>query len=396
MEGAWHLKMTSDHFGYKNGCQFDLKNWLKTCRPQSHQMKKFIDRLTNFSPRYDEDLPIGYKKEDWWKEYNEKNLKWYSHYRINADCGTHCRSETISENFQKTCKNDQKLMTLICSEADQIYGLSSNRDAYSLIGMSNIINTYNKRGEALGCLRRFSELMSHKEVRYDVLNQLFPSLQNFLRQRHNERFLQGRVFFFGSGKEFEEKGLTDFYVKDQPLKITRTEVVTQAPSLPKIEKKPLPLAAPSLPINEAQDKPIKELKKPSKSAFLLAAELRSDENLNFSEVDMLKLKYDYVFSLNMINTLSKRLKSFMTRDALVEMTNYDKLGSKEAPVPLLFIKFMIDMDEHQGLWNITSIVGEKFFVSNDIDHAFKTVPEFVQLSNNHSSGNQWQLYILRP
>ena len=86
----------------------------------------------------------------------------------------------------------------------------------------------------------------------------------------------------------------------------------------------------------------------------------------------------------------------MTRDALVEMTNFDKLGSKEAPVPLLFIKFMIDMEEHHGLWNISSIVGEKFFVSNDIDQTFKTVPEFVQLSNNLSTGNQWQLYILRP
>ena len=41
----------------------------------------------------------------------------------------------------------------------------------------------------------------------------------------------------------------------------------------------------------------------------------------------------------MINTLSERLKTFMTREALKEMMTYDKLGLKEGPVPLLFIKF---------------------------------------------------------
>jgi Ca2+/Na+ antiporter len=95
------------------------------------------------------------------------------------------------------------------------------------------------------------------------------------------------------------------------------------------------------------------------------------------EVDMLKLRYDYIFSLNMINTLSVLLKIFMTRDGLVEMLNYDKLGTKEGPGPLLFLKYMIDMQDQQGLWNLVSVVGERFYVSNEVDAAFKPAPEQV-------------------
>jgi hypothetical protein len=98
----------------------------------------------------------------------------------------------------------------------------------------------------------------------------------------------------------------------------------------------------------------------------------------------------------MINSLSERLKNFMTRNALIEMTNYDKLGSKEAPVPLLFIKYMIDMQEHQGLWNIVSVVGEKFYVTNEIDSSFRPKSELIKLVNDETTDRQWQIYILRP
>lgn len=86
----------------------------------------------------------------------------------------------------------------------------------------------------------------------------------------------------------------------------------------------------------------------------------------------------------------------MTRDALSEMMTYDKLGTKEGPVPLLFLKFMIDMQEHHGLWNMIAVLGDKFYVSNEIDAPFKPEPELVQLMNDESTGRQWQLYVLKP
>ncbi|WPU64050.1 DEAD/DEAH box helicase family protein [Peredibacter starrii] len=399
LEGAWHMKLVSDHLKLKNTCGFNLSAWAKSCRPKSPDMKSFVGRLEKFSPKYEETLPVTYKKEDWIKEFKKNDFKLYSHYRMNVECKGKCSDEEIASRFQKTCEADQRLMTLLCSEEDEIYGLSTNRDAYFLIGQSNIINTYNKQGEAMGCLRRFSELMAHKEVRYEVLNQLFPSLQTFLRQKYQERFLQGRVFFYGAGKEFEEKGLTDVYVKDQPFKVEKLPTVAAEVDAPKVVKAPEVKTEVKVEVKPepVQPKPVvKEIRKPVKSAFLLAAEIRSGQNLEQVEVDMLKLKYDYVFSLNMINTLSERLKTFMTRDALSEMMAYDKLGSKEGPVPLMFIKYMIDMQEHHGLWNIISVLGDKFYVSNEIDSEFSPAPEMVQLVNNQATGNQWQLYIIRP
>jgi hypothetical protein len=362
-------------------------------------MKKLVSRLREHKPRYEELLSENYKKDDWLKDLKINRLKWYSHYRLKSECGTKCEDQ-LAPAFNRSCENDSSLMTLICSEEDEIFGLSQNRDAYYLLGLSNIINTFNKNGEALACLQRFSEVMSHKEVRYDVLNVLFPSLQNFLRLQHRERFLQGRIFFFGSGKEFEDKGIQDLYVKEQPIKIEKLAEKIPDPTektvakMEKLRHEVTPhIADKATTIETKTDR--KEIAKPIKSAFLQAAEIRLLQELEMVEVDMLKLKYDYVFSLNMINSLSERLKNFMTREALLEMTTYDKLGSKEAPMPLLFVKYMIDMEEHQGLWNIISIVGDKFYVSNEIDASFNPKAELVKLINNESTGRQWQIYILR-
>lgn len=401
LEGQWHQNLLSEHFRLRKGCQFDLKNWLKTCRPKSKEMKNFISKLDQFMPRYVEELPENYKKSDWVNEFKKKDYAHYSHYRIKDECAGKCVEEEMLIRLKSSCDADQSLLTLICSEEDSIYGLSTNRDAYHLIGISNIINTYNVRGEAMGCLRRFSEVMAHKEVRYDVLNDLFLVIQTQLRQKHFERFLQGRVFFFGSGKEFEQKGLTDLYVKEQPIKIEKNKV---EPAVTYMEdKKPdlTPVAAKvSVPKKEevvvVKKQVAKEISKPVKSAFLVAAEVRAAQDLESVEVDMLKLKYDYVFSLNMINTLSDRLKAFMTREALAEMMSYDKLGTKEGPVPLLFLKYMIDMQEHHGLWNIVSVVGDKFYVTNEIDTSYDSSVELIQLVNNASTGGQWQIFILKP
>jgi hypothetical protein len=139
-----------------------------------------------------------------------------------------------------------------------------------------------------------------------------------------------------------------------------------------------------------------EIRTPVKSAFLQAAEVRKAQNLDQVEVDMLKLKYDYVFTLHMINTLSVKLKTFMTREALSEMLSFDRLGSKSAPVPLLFLKYMIDMQEHTGLYNVISVLGDEFYVSNEIDGTFKPEVERVRILNNESTGRQWQLNIIRP
>jgi len=398
LEADWHLDLVSRHFSLKKGCQFDLKSWLQSCKPKSTQMKKFIDRLSQHLPKYDESLSSKYKKEDWLKDFKNRTFKFYSHYRLGEECDN-CSFDQIPSKLEQMCENDKKIMTLICSEEDELFGLSKQLDAYSLIAQSNIINTFNAKGEALGCLRRFSEVMSHKEVRFSALKNLFPVIKNFLKETHKERFLQGRVFFYGSSKEFEDKGLSEVHVKAQPLIISKKavinadQIVVSKNNEVKKEDTKIEVKIPTTIIKREE---VKEIQTPVKSAFLIASEIRRTQNLDQVEVDMLKLKYDYVFSLNMMNTLSERLKTYMSREALNEMMTYDKLGLKDGPVPLLFIKFMIDMQEHQGLWNLISILGDKFYVSNEIDSSFSPEPELIQLINNQSSGNQWAILVIKP
>lgn len=399
LEGQWHLSMVSKHMGLKNACDFDVEKFLNKCRPKKEDMKKFVGLVKKYKPKYQESLPKTYIKSDWLNDYKKNDYKYYSHYRVSTSCGKNCEASELESTLKKVCEEDEKLMTLICSEEDEIYGVSSSPDAYNLLGLSNIINTYNKQGEALSCLSRFSVVMSHKEVKYPVLTHLFQTLRAHLYHQYQERFLQGRVFFYGSGKEFEEKGISNLYVMDQPMKIATLdteEPVVQVEVPVKLDpkvKEPKTAAKISEPTVK---KEIVEIRSQPKSAFLLAAEVRRAQNLEQVEVDMLKLKYDYVFTLNMINSLSAKLKVFMTREALTEMMNYDKLGTKEGPVPLFFIKYMIDMQEHTGLYNVISILGDEFYVSNEIDSTYPTVPERIKIVNNESTSRQWQLYVVKP
>jgi hypothetical protein len=399
LEGQWHMNMVSKGFLQNKGCNFDFDQFIDKCRPQSAEMKKFVGLLKKHRPKYEETLPKTYNKYDWWKDYSKKNFKYYSHYRVNENCAGKCDQNSMESNFKKSCEQDEVLMNLICSEMDEVYGVSESPDAYNLLGLSNIINTFNKEGEALGCLRRFSMVMAHKEVKYPILPSLFTTLRAHLLKQYQERFLQGRVFFYGSGKEFEEKGLSNLYVMEQPLKIADLE--TDEPVVPvivpkEIEKEKPKVVVKPTPTPVAIKKEIVEISGPVKSAFLQAAEFRQTQNSNSVEVDMLKLKYDYVFTLNMINNLSSKLSKFMGRDALTEMVKFDKLGSKDGPVPLLFLKFMIDMQEHTGLYNLVNIVGSEFYVSNEIDAEFKTKVERIKIVNNESTGRQWQIYVLKP
>lgn len=399
LEGQWHLNMVSKHLGLKNGCNFDFDKFLNACRPKKPEMIKFVGTMKKFKPKYEESLPKTYIKSDWWKDFSKKDFNYYSHYRADTECQGNCAVTDLEKTFKKVCEQDEALMNLICSEMDEVYGVSDHPDAYNLLGLSNIINTYNKQGEALGCLRRFSSVMKYKEVKYPVLNNLFQTLRAHLNHQYQERFLQGRVFFYGSGKEFEEKGLTNLYVMEQPLKIAQldaTEPVVPVEIPKKIEEPKAPVQVASKPEVVVKKKEIVEIQTAMKSAFLQAAEMRKAQNLERVDVDMLKLKYDYVFTLNMINNLSQKLKNFMTREALGEMMTYDKLGTKEAPVPLLFVKFMIDMQEHTGLYNMVTILGDEFYVSNEIDSEFKTEPEKIKILNNEATGRQWQIYVLKP
>lgn len=403
IESLEHMRNIGTQLKLKSSCDEKVMSVLPRCVPKTIEMKKYVSLLESNFPDHSSEIPRNYSLDKWLSEIRNESLNYYSQYKLRSRCLKNCTSQDLEQKFHEICNTQKKLFEIICSENDEIYGLSKHREAFSLLGSSQIINTFNHENEATGCLRRFSLANSFKEVHYPGLDHLFLVIQDFLKNNFKERHLQGRSFFLGALKEFEERGLKDLVVQSKKFEVlpSKEDVEVEKPkdvTLVKVEENKANLTKKVF-ITEAdtsQQVIKREVEEIQKSAFLLAAEIRKLQNLETIEVDMLKFKYDYVFNLNTLNKLSKRLKIFMTRDALKEMVKFDGLGSPKGPVPLVFLKYMIDMQEHQGLWNLISTVGEEFFVSNEIDSIFKPSIEKIKLINSPLSEGGWQIHVVSP
>jgi hypothetical protein len=392
IEDYWHLQALSQQFKWKNTCGTSLPKILEKCKPSSNDMKNVVSLWRKHFSTNPEKFHPDYNYDKWQQEKNSKKL--LSHYRSEALCSESKQFCSSSESsFNHMCAEDVKNIEALCSETDQIYGVTNAPQIFYSLSRSNFINTFNREGLGIGCMRRFSQIMQGHEAKMSSLKVIGLALPNQLNALYGNRFPQGRPFIYGALKEFADKGLTQIFEEttpEAPVEVAKVE--------PKKTEAPVVVAAPVKPVVEEKPvvkKVIKEIAGPMKSAFLQAAEVRESQNLERVDVDMEKFRYDYVFSLNMIQKLNSTLKTYMGRDALVEMSTYDKLGTKDGPVPLLFIKFMLDMQEHQGIYNLMSVLGDKFYVSNEIDSEFKTKPELIEIRNDDSTNRQWQITVLR-
>lgn len=116
-------------------------------------------------------------------------------------------------------------------------------------------------------------------------------------------------------------------------------------------------------------------------------------NSSRSEMDMDLFRSDFEFTQDQFAALEVPLKRFQTRAALIDMKTYDKMGSIESPIGLMFIKFLMDTENHQGLFNIQAIIGKKFYVINDFES--KTNPVAVELKNDDSTKGKWVIVLLK-
>jgi hypothetical protein len=385
-------------------CTFDLQEILKTCRPKTDDMKTFIQNLTTqkpySAPIIDKSHNFATYQKTWLQKINTKDAT-LGGIRLKVQCrseNTSCvnmPAEKAVAMMGRSCGEDRKLFQEICSEEDQLYGISTSPMSTHLLSTSNLMNLINAEGMAMGCLRRFGQMMASKERHYPVLNGLQPIVYSQLRTNYGERYLLGRAFVFGALKEFTQKGLKNIFEPqvakveekpvEKPIEVAKTPVVAEKPVV--VEVKPV--------VPEKKPAKTPEVPLEVKTAFLQAAEVRLSQNLERVDVDMLKFRYDYVFSMAELQLLSESLKDYVARGALEEMRSWDKLGEKEAPMPLTFLKYLIDSENHQGLYNVVGVLGDKFWVMNDIDQAKQLNSEYVELRNDASTGNTWQLYILK-
>lgn len=390
--------------GDKNICAISYKDVFGGCSPQSNDMKQFhsrvygkfvneIDKLKyqSFSKKETEAFIDGFRSSTSlttdplysrlhdWCFANKKNCRTLSADEIKSALG----------NF---CKDDKESIQLICSEKDSFYGLSQAEKASELIRSSNAFNLINQTGMGEECLRRYGKLFSAKEEAYPLLVKQYPLLYSHLL-KSGSRYMQGELFLPGALKEFDMKGLSDFLTALKPPKVE--PVVVKIKPRPKPAPKPVPVVveAPKPVVKEPTPAPVAPEPPKVKISEFERAFLEVHNGASEVKFDMDVFRDDFEFTPEMVAELSGPIKKFQTRAALVDMKAYDLLGSHETPVGLVFIKFLIDAENHQGLYNITTVLGEKFYVVNDLEN--KKAPAYIQLKNDASTGNRWQIIMLK-
>lgn len=403
-EGLKLNNKLSSQLGGKNICSMNFKDVFGGCTPESSDMKKFHERVYGKFVNEIEKIhtPAFNKKETaaWLNEFQDSTSLTTepTFARLHEWCianKKNCRALTVEEikdALAGFCSSDTKTIKMLCSEKDSFYGLSAITTPTELIKKSNAFNLINQSGMGEECLRRYGKLFQNKESSYSVLSRQYPLLYSYLL-KSNSRYQQGELFLPGALKEFDMKGLSDFLTALKPPKIEPVVVIAK----PKPRPKPKPVVVEAPKVEEKKPEVpvvvVVEPPKPQISEFERAAQELQQKGLSSIDVDMDIFRDDFEFTQEMITELSGPIKKFQTRSALNDMKSYDMLGSKDAPVGLIFLKFLIDTENHQGLYNIVTVLGEKFYVVNDLEK--KNTPHYVQLKNDASTKNRWQIILLK-
>lgn len=384
-------------------CGLDWKEVFGTCQPESKDMKTFVMRtqfryLLDFDPL--KNRQMGAKERDVWIAKKQAYLQSNDpngivDYRLKAtctsesDCGN-LRSTEIKNTISQACKRDKELINLLCSEKDMLYGISPSGIPRELLIKSNVMRVINEGGFAENCLRRYSDLQKSKERRYDWLLDTFTYVKKKM-DKEKPDYLQGQIFIPGALKEFDDRGLTEFlFVAPTP---TPTPEPTPAPT-PKPTPRPTPvptvIATPTpTPKPTPTPTPTPE---PIPSQFELARAKLVKDKLKESPVNMEIFADEFTFEDKFVSRVRGPLAVFQTIKALKDLKKYDKLGSKRTPVKLFFLKLLIDQESHKGLWNIISVLGNQFYVKNDLEN--KDYPVLCRLENSAKTGHKWQITIL--
>jgi hypothetical protein len=397
-----HAKL-SYKLGYNSDvCDLDWDKLFGKCSPKSKNMKTFIERakyryLLGFDPLSEGLMTLADAKE-WVKTLHQNfDKETITGKRLNdwclekKNCGRFSYEE-LQEGLANVCNKDSDLIQKICSEEDNLYGISHSKIPKELLLKSNITRVINNGGFASACLNRFSLIFKERESYYPWLEEAFPLVKKKL-EKEGEDYLQGQIFIPGALKEFDDRGLTSFlFVEPTPTPIPTPEPTpTPAPKIVEVRPTPKPEIKPT-PVPLATPTPKPTPAPVQLSQFEMAVKKLNDEKLKLSHVDMKKFSGEFPQVKRLMKAIEGPLRDYQTRKALTDMKKYDKLGSESQPMRLLFLKLLIDQDSHVGLWNIVSIIGEKFYVINDLDK--KNDPILVKLHNSQETNGEWQLTIL--
>lgn len=399
-ESFFEYEYIAQKFKNYKVCHFDWNQIVNSCQPKSTLMQEFVNNIK--APVSSRDKVIvdinettKYKREEWLNDFVKGKKKDLVQYRLSKMNGFEKSEQKLLKELSNSCQKDKDNFMRICNEQDSIYGLSQIPESFYLLMRSYALRPINKRGFAKGCLKRFIVENENKEKRINELSPIFKYLFNhYLSQGTlNER---GQLFNYGALKEFTDKGLKSIITKyEKPIpkkeaqKIVKAEVFIppkfETITLPKyVKKKESP--------KKIEEKKVTVRKVKTLSAFMTAVNFSKKYQLNEVAVNMEKFRFDFLFPVDQAQKYSDYVKRFSSYKALEDMKKMDKLGDKSAPVPLKFVKYMIDNKLHMNLYNVINVIGNEFYVINDLEKN-KSI-HHIKIKNDRSTKFKWIIYIM--
>ncbi len=353
-------------------CELTYEETFAKCTPQSIEMKKFKNRVEDFFP----DLIDWGKYPLLFKNKNINSLVKYHGPQIKdlLSSGT-----KLEEQLVNSCSRIKKSMISICSEDDNLYGMSSIPFAFRYIRSSSAFKILDTEGRGEECLSQFVNFNSNKEKFNDFLSSIYT-------QKLED---SNKIFFYGSLKEFDDQG----------VELVKTKKDKEEVLVAVVEKKdPRVVKEPRTVIDKPQivahkKKKVAKVKKVIKkqSAIQMAVE-NFVKTKKESLVDLNYMKSDYKYPRSILKKLNGPLRVYQTQLALKEMRKFDNLGSIQTPLSFLFLRYLLDFDLHQGLFNLINVLGEEFYIIDDIENMKKPIK--IKVINNEQTRYRWKVSVI--
>ena len=403
---SYHYESLKIYHGYDQrlgiktkDCEINPHKVFGQCLPQGKEMKGFLRRILSLEKkkkRYSSFkkktlrklLTVMEKKEDAKGSLGVIQLSLRS-WCENKKKGTCIPPKVLDlkKSIKLSCKKVRNNINKMCSENDSSYGLSNIPEMGLLLEFSHVLRLVDQGGHGRQCLRQFIQFYQAKEVKMLGFSKWAPKILEHLRKKKS-RYLQGEFFLYGSLKEFENKGLGDFLVASVSKKKKKKRVIT------KKRKRKIKT------VHKLKKMVIKKAKSPSKLTQILGSQFKKTTfvlkktGMPKLPVNMKKFKKDFLFNEDVSLRLKVEFSDLEDFSILQRMKNEQKLGSKDLPLLLLYLKFLIEFKRHGALYNMINIFGNKFYVLNDLDD--DPTPYLIELRNDQKTNWNWQIYIFNP
>ncbi|MBF0365119.1 MAG: hypothetical protein HQK50_06080 [Oligoflexia bacterium] len=399
-------------------CSIDWAKVMSHCNAKSEEMKKFKERAIAYlsqdsAKERSKETLLQARRSDWSTEFKRsRNLSFprgVTYARLHLWCESHelhvgnVNLKNLPQLFNNLCKEDLQKLLQICSEEDQLYGVSDAPLLSELLYLSNTFALVNAEGNGRGCLERFVKLFHPKEEKFSSLNELFSEVAYKMKSMVGDedeevRYLQGRIFLAGALKEFDERGLSSFlYTLPTPTP-TLAHPTPKAKLVVAVVALPTPLPTQARPPSPIPTPTPTALPSPKLllSAFEGAYAYLAASSENAVSVNMRRFRSEHTFAPTILKQLLPAMEPYKSQEALREMCRLDHIGTAENPLALSFVKLLLDQNEHHALFNLTTVLGESFYVENDLENLGPKVRAVLIRLSNRSDNGEWEIFIVNP